>query len=219
MPKGCLLSQQRHQALRGFAQQGQDALDGLLGGFLLHRHAHAQRGNHRAFVVAQRYRHTTVSHVELLLGQAPVLSTDLLHLLAHHFHIGDGVRGEGAQGRGAQPCVHRSCALQRNQQHARRGGVRGHTRTERKAGVHAAVLPVTSDVHDVVAVEHTDKRNFLRAQGHALQRGLHQAGQTRRLQIRLPQAHDLGREPKQFAIADDKTQVLQRQQVAASGRA
>ena len=216
MPNRSRASQQRQEALRGFAQQGQHAFDGLFGGFLLHGHAHAQCSNDRAFVVAQGHGHTSVSHVELLLRQAPVLFADLLHLLTHDFHIGDGVRGEGAQRRGAQPRVDCCRALQRNQQHARRRGVSRHARAQGKAGVHAAVLSIARDVNNVVPIEHANKRNFLCTQGHALQRGLYQAGQTRRLQVRLSQAHDLGREPKQFAIAGDKAQMLQSQQIAAS---
>ena len=156
-------SQQLTQALSGFTQQGQHAFNRLLGRFILNGHAHTQGGNGVAFVVAQGHGHTAVGQVELLLGQTPVLRTDVGHFLAQAFVVGDGVRGEGAQSAFFQPVVHRGSPLQSHQQHARCGGVRGHACAQSKAGVHAAVLPVARDVHNVVAVEHTDERNFLRA--------------------------------------------------------
>ena len=118
-----------------------------------------------------------------------------------------------------QPSVRRFLTQQRKQQHARTGEVAGHARAQREAGVHAAVLSIACDVNQVVAVEHGNERNFLCAHRQPLQRGLHDARQARRFQVRLTQPHDLRGEPKQFAIGRHKTQVGEGEQVATCRRA
>lgn len=208
---------QRAQTLRHFPQNRQHAMDSLFGGLELNRHAHRQSALHIPFVVSQGHSHAAIRQVELLLRQRPVLRANAGQLGAHPLGIGDGVRGEGFEFVVGQPGIRRFFAQEGKQQHACASQVTRHTRSQREAGVHAAVLSVARDVDQVVTVEHGDKRNFLCAHRQALQRGLNDARQARGLQIRLAESHDLGREPKQLAVAGDKAQVQQRQQIASCG--
>ena len=186
---------------------------------MLNGHAHRQSPLYIPFVVTQGHGHTAVRQIELLLGQGPVLRTNAGQLGAHAFGVGDGVRGEGFEFMFTQPSIRCFFTQERKQQHARASQVTGHARAQREAGVHAAVLSVARDVDQVVTVEHGDKRNFLCAHRQALQRGLHDARQAGRFQVRLAQSHHLGGEPKQLAIRGHKSQMSEGEQVAPRSRA
>mgnify|MGYP000700453278 CR=1 FL=1 len=101
----CGISNQWSQTLRYFPQNRQHAVDSLLGGLMLNRHAHRQSPLHIPFVVTQGHGHTSVGQIELLLGQSPVLRTNARQFGAHALGVGDGVRGEGFELMVGQPRV------------------------------------------------------------------------------------------------------------------